>query len=128
VIATDAPLLPHQLKRLARRVPLGISRVGSHGEHYSGDIFIAFSTANPGSAGRTGVHDLKMLSNDEMNPLFKATVQCVEEAIVNTLIAAHTMSGINGKTAYQLPQERLCAILRQHGRLAENSVASERKK
>jgi L-aminopeptidase/D-esterase-like protein len=62
VIATDAPLLPHQLKRLARRVPLGISRVGSYGEHYSGDIFIAFSTANPGSAGRAGVIDLKMLS------------------------------------------------------------------
>lgn len=125
VVATDAPLLPHQLKRLARRVPMGISRVGSHGENYSGDIFIAFSTANPGSAGRAGVADLKMLSNDEMNPLFKATVQSVEESIVNALVAARTMTGINGNTAYQLPQARLRQILRQHGRLIENAAAPE---
>ncbi len=125
VVSTDAPLLPHQLKRLARRVPMGISRVGSHGEHYSGDIFIAFSTANSGSAGRAGITDLKMLSNDEMNPLFKATVQCVEESIVNALIAARTLSGINGNTAYQLPQARLREILRRHGHLIEGAVVSE---
>jgi L-aminopeptidase/D-esterase-like protein len=125
VLATDAPLLPHQLKRLARRVPLGISRVGSHGEHYSGDIFIAFSTANSGSAGRAGVKDIQMLSNDEMNPLFKATVQCVEESIVNALVAARTLTGINGTTAYQLPQERVLSILRRHGRLIEDAAAPE---
>jgi L-aminopeptidase/D-esterase-like protein len=125
VIATDAPLLPHQLKRLARRVPLGISRVGSHGEHYSGDIFIAFSTANSGSAGRAGVKDIQMLSNDEMNPLFKATVQCVEESIVNALVAARTLTGINGTTAYQLPHERVLSILRRYGRLIEDAAAPE---
>lgn len=125
VVATDAPLLPHQLKRIARRVPMGISRVGSHGEHYSGDIFIAFSTANPGIAGREGVTGIKMLSNDEMNPLFKATVQCVEESIVNTLIAARTSSGINGHTAYQLPHTRLREILKQYGCLVNDKLAPE---
>ncbi len=125
VVATDVPLLPHQLKRIARRVPMGISRVGSHGEHYSGDIFIAFSTANSGCAGRSGIANLKMLSNDEMSPLFKATVQCVEESIVNALVAGHTLSGINGNTAYQLPQARLREILRQHGRLIESAATPE---
>jgi L-aminopeptidase/D-esterase-like protein len=75
VVATDAPLLPHQLKRIARRVPMGISRVGSNGEHYSGDIFLAFSTANPTSAARTGIADLKMLANDEMIRI-EATAVC----------------------------------------------------
>ena len=110
-LATDAPLLPHQLKRLARRIPLGISRVGSHGEHYSGDIFIAFSTANRGSAKRVGVIELEMLSNDQMTPLFVATVQAVEEAIINALVAAEKMIGINGQTAYAIPHERLTAII-----------------
>jgi L-aminopeptidase/D-esterase-like protein len=119
IVATDAPLLPHQLKRIARRVPMGISRVGSHGEHYSGDIFLAFSTANPGSAGRSGITNLRMLANDEMNPLFKATVECVEEAIVNALVAAKTMSGIDGVTAHQLPYERVQEILRRNGRLID---------
>jgi D-aminopeptidase len=118
VIATDAPLLPHQLKRITRRVPMGISRVGSHGEHYSGDIFIAFSTANTGSAGRRGIKELKMLSNDEMSSLFIATVQCVEESIINALVAARTMSGINGYTAYELSHDRLRSILHRHGRLS----------
>jgi L-aminopeptidase/D-esterase-like protein len=117
IIATDAPLLPHQLKRLARRVPIGLARVGSHGEHYSGDIFLAFSTANPNSAGRRGIKQLEMLPNDEMNPLFRATVQCVEEAIINTLVAAETMTGINGVTAHALPLERLVEIMRNQGML-----------
>jgi L-aminopeptidase/D-esterase-like protein len=117
VLATDAPLLPHQLKRLARRVPMGISRVGSHGGHYSGDIFIAFSTANPDTANRPGVADVKMLPGAEMDALFRATVQSVEEAIVNALVAARTMTGINGNTVYQLPHDRLQEILRRHGRL-----------
>ena len=117
-MATDAPLLPHQLKRIARRVPLGIGRVGGLGENSSGDIFLAFSTANPGAAGRSGIKDLKMLPNDEINSLFEGTVQATEEAILNALVAAETMTGINSNTAYALPHERLQAILKKYGRLA----------
>ncbi|MDP5071311.1 MAG: P1 family peptidase, partial [Congregibacter sp.] len=117
VVATDAPLLPHQLKRLARRVPIGISRVGGYGSNGSGDIFIAFSTANPGAGTREGVKQTKMLPNDSMSPLFLATAEATEEAIVNALIAGKTMEGINGNTVYALPQERLIAILRQHKRI-----------
>jgi D-aminopeptidase len=117
IVATDAPLLPHQLKRLVRRVPLGITRVGSPGDHTSGDIFLAFSTANPGAFQRSGVADLRMLSHDAMNPLFEAVVQATEEAILNALIAANTTTGINGNTAFALPHERLRDILRRHNRL-----------
>lgn len=114
VVATDAPLLPHQLKRIARRVPLGIARVGSHGENGSGDIFVAFSTANSGAAGRSGVKPVSMLPNDQMNPLFVAAVQAVEEAIVNALVAARTISGIYGNTAYALPHDRLRSLLQRY--------------
>ena len=107
VIATDAPLLPHQLKRLARRAPLGMARLGCSGGHYSGDIFLAFSTANPGAFQRQGVISANMLSNDQMSPLFDAAVQCVEEAIVNALVAARTMTGVDGHTVYALPHDRL---------------------
>ncbi len=117
VVATDAPLLPHQLKRLARRIPLGIGRVGGLGENTSGDIFIAFSTANAGAAKRHTTVDLRMLSNESINPLFEATVQATEEAILNALVTAKTMVGINGNTAYALPHERLREILRKYGRL-----------
>jgi L-aminopeptidase/D-esterase-like protein len=119
VIATDAPLLPHQLKRLARRVPMGIARLGGIGTNGSGDIFIAFSTANPGAAKRSGISDLKMLPNDAMNPLFLATIQATEEAIGNALIAAETMTGINGNTVFELPHEQLKDILRDYKRLDE---------
>jgi D-aminopeptidase len=119
IVATDAPLLPHQLKRLARRVPLGIARVGSVGDHYSGDIFLAFSTANPNAARRVGIANLQMLSLDAMDPLFEATVQATEEAILNALIAAKTTVGINGNTAHALPHERLKEILARHNRLVE---------
>jgi len=111
LIATDAPLLPHQLKRLARRVPMGMARLGSHGGHYSGDIFLAFSTANPGAAKRSGVAQLAMLSNDLMTPFFEATVQGVEEAILNALISAETTTGIEGRVAYALPHQRLRELL-----------------
>lgn len=114
IVATDAPLLPHQLKRLARRVPLGMARTGTTGGHYSGDIFLAFSTANPGAAKRSAVQKLEMLSNDEMENLFIATVQAVEEAILNALVAATTMTGINHRTSYAIPHERLQALLAQH--------------
>lgn len=119
VVATDAPLLPHQLKRLARRVPMGISKVGGFAGNGSGDIFIAFSTANPGVGARTGVQSPQMLPNDAMSPLFLATVQATEEAIVNALVAARTMSGINGSTVHALPHERLQAALRKYQRLVE---------
>ena len=119
VVATDAPLLPHQLKRLARRVPLGIAKVGGLGANSSGDIFVAFSTGNSGAAQRSGVAKLEMLSNDEMTPFFAATVQATEQAIVNALLAAETMTGINGNTVYALPRQRLTQALRKYNRLAE---------
>ena len=118
-VATDAPLLPHQLKRLARRVPLGISKVGGMGGNSSGDIFIAFSTANPGAASRSGIPRLNMLPNDRINPLFEATIQATEEAIINALIAAETMTGINGNTVYALPHDRLREVLSRYKRLIE---------
>ncbi|MDH3430053.1 MAG: P1 family peptidase [Gammaproteobacteria bacterium] len=117
VVATDAPLLPHQLKRLARRVPIGISRVGGYASNGSGDIFIAFSTANPGAAARQGLLDIEMLPNDAISPLFLATAQATEEAIVNALVAAETMVGINGNTVYALPHERLIELLKEHKRI-----------
>jgi len=119
VLATDAPLLPHQLKRLARRIPLGIARVGGMGANGSGDIFIAFSTANPGSAQRMAIPKLNMLPNERMTPLFEATVYATEEAIINALVAAETMVGINGNTVYALPHDRLQRVLRKYRRLVE---------
>ncbi len=117
VVATDAPLLPSQLKRLARRVPLGISKLGGYGSNSSGDIFIAFSTANSGAAAREGVLEIEMLPNDSISPLFLATAQATEEAIVNALVAAKTMVGINGNTVYALPHDRLIEILREYKRI-----------
>jgi len=117
VVATDAPLLPHQLKRLARRVPMGIARVGGYGGNSSGDIFLAFSTANPGAAARTGMPTVQMLPNDRMSSLFLATIEATEEAIVNALVAARTMSGINGNTKYALPHDRLQEVLKKYHRL-----------
>ena len=112
------PLLPHQLKRLTRRVPLGIARVGGIGGNSSGDIFIAFSTANPGASRRTGIPKLEMLPNNQMTLLFEATVQATEEAIINALVAAETMRGINDNTVYALPHDRLKEVLRKYNRLS----------
>ncbi len=117
VVATDAPLLPHQLKRLARRVPLGISKLGGISSNGSGDIFIVFSTANPGAAQREGIQELEMLPNDLMSEIFRATVQATEESIVNALVAAETMTGINGNTVYAIPHDRLKEVLRKYNRL-----------
>lgn len=119
VIATDAPLLPHQLKRLARRAPLGIARVGGMGANGSGDIFIAFSTANPGAAQDEALATLEMLPNDRMTPLFEATIFSTEEAIVNALIAAETMRGVDDAIVYALPHDRLKQVLRKYNRLVE---------
>jgi len=116
VVATDAPLLPQQLKRLARRATMGLARTGSTSGNSSGDIFIAFSTANPDAARTAGIADLKMLSNNEMNGLFTATVEATEEAIINAMVAAETMTGANGQTAIALPHEGLRQALRKYNR------------
>lgn len=117
IVATNAPVLPHQLKRLARRVPLGIARLGGTGADQSGDIFLAFSTANPGVCQRNCLSQLVMLSNDEMSPLFEATIQATEEAILNAMVAATTMVGINGNTVYALPHEAVRAVMQKYNRL-----------
>jgi L-aminopeptidase/D-esterase-like protein len=116
VVATDAPLLPHQLKRLARRVPMGIAKVGGYAGNGSGDIFIAFSTANSGAGARTGIQNAAMLPNDQMSPLFLATIQATEEAIVNALVAAETMTGVNGNTKYAIPHDRLAQVMKKYNR------------
>ena len=118
VIATDAPLLPHQLERVAKRASLGIARSGGFGGNSSGDIFVAFSTANPGAAGDTSLARPAMLPNSRINPLFYATVQATEEAIVNALLAAETTTGADDLRVYALPRERLVAALRKYGRFA----------
>lgn len=117
VVATDAPLLPHQLKRIARRVPMGISRAGGYASDSSGDIFIAFSTANNGAAKREVNRELVMMPNDQMSPLFEATVQATEEAIINALLAAKTMTGKNNTIVHELPEDRLLEILRKYNRI-----------
>lgn len=117
VVATDAPLLPHQLKRIVTRVALGIGVMGGRGGNSSGDIFIAFSTANPEASKEDGIAHLEMLPNEKINPLFNATVAATEEAIVNALIAAETMEGINGNKVYAIPHDRLTALLKKYGRI-----------
>ncbi|HZS09578.1 MAG TPA: P1 family peptidase [Blastocatellia bacterium] len=119
VVATDAPLLPHQLKRLARRAAMGLARNGSVAGNSSGDIFVAFSTANPEAAKPSGTTNLTMLPNDRINPLFEATVQATEEAVVNALVAAETMTGINDRKVVALPHDKLRQALRKYNRLAE---------
>ncbi len=117
VVATDAPLLPHQLKRIAARVPLGVGIVGGRGENGSGDIFIAFSTANPTAFQRKDFTKVDALPNDLINPLFDATVQAVEEAIINAMVAAETTEGINGNKSYALPHKTVIDLLRKYGRI-----------
>lgn len=119
VVATDAPLSPAQLKRLAARVPIGIGLVGGRGENGSGDIFIAFSTANTTAFNRDSTTRIDLFSNDLINPLFNATVQSVEEAIINAMVAAETMEGINGNKAYALPHSRVVEILKKYKRIPE---------
>ncbi len=118
-VATDAPLLPHQLKRLARRASLGLARTGSVSGNGSGDIFIAFSTANPGASDPDAIAQLRMFPNDRMDPLFAATVEATEEAIVNALVAAETMTGADNHTAIALPHDRLRQVLEKYHRLSE---------
>jgi D-aminopeptidase len=119
VVATDAPLVAHQLKRVARRVTLGLGRDGSISGNGSGDIFIAFSTANPGTAFADHVVDLKMLPNEKIEPIFTATVQATEEAIINAMVAAETMTGIENHKVIALSHDRLRAVLKKYNRLNE---------
>src|SRR5262249_11724662 len=119
VVATDAPLLPHQLKRLARRAALGLGLVGGQGENGSGDLMIAFSTANPG-AWEPRIGTLTTYPNQGMDGLFGATIQATQEAIVNAMLAAETMTGADSIRVFALPQDRLLNILRRYNRLAPN--------
>jgi D-aminopeptidase len=119
VVATDAPIIPTQLKRLARRVSLGLGRDGSYSGDGSGDIFVAFSTANPGAANSKSMRQITMLPNEQMNPLFLATVQATEEAVINAMVAAETMKGINDFEVIALPHERLREVLKKYNRLAQ---------
>jgi L-aminopeptidase/D-esterase-like protein len=121
VVATDAPLLAHQLKRLAHRVTLGLGRNGSISGNGSGDVFIAFSTANSGAAAADQVVDVKMLPNDSLDPVFRATVEATEEAIVNAMVAAQDMTGADGHRVIALPHAALRAVLKKYGRLAPGS-------
>jgi D-aminopeptidase len=116
VIATDAPLLPHQLKRVVTRASLAVARMGGKGENSSGDIFIAFSTANARTAADTGIVQTAMLPNARINSLFYATVQATEEAILNAMLAAETMTGADDLRVHALPHDRLLAAMRKYGR------------
>ena len=119
VVATDAPLLPSQMKRIAKRVALGLGRLGSISGDESGDIFIAFSTANPGvGLEQNKPAPVQMLPNAQMDALFEATVQATEEAVVNALVAAKTMTGFDGHTVPALPHDRLQEVLKKYNRLA----------
>jgi D-aminopeptidase len=123
ILATDAPLLPHQCARIARRAPLGVARVGGLGSTTSGDLFLAFATGNRGmpptetESERDGVIAVRGLVDRALDPLFEAAVEATEEAIVNALLAAETMTGRDGITAHRLPHDRLIELMRQHGRL-----------
>jgi L-aminopeptidase/D-esterase-like protein len=129
VVATDAPLLPHQLKRLARRASLGLARTGAVSGNGSGDLFLAFSTANAAAAARETATTqfrpatVEALSNDDMNPLFESVVESVEEAIINALVAGETMTGRDDHVAEALPIPRVLEILRRHGRLSSPAPA-----
>lgn len=117
VIGTDAPLLPHQLKRVVKRAALGIAKNGGIGGNSSGDIFIAFSTANPGAGKEEKMASVTMLPNDLINGVFAATVQATEEAIINAMVAAETMTGVDGNTVYAIPHDRLKAVMKKYNRL-----------
>jgi D-aminopeptidase len=119
IVATDAPFLPHQLKRIAQRVPLGIGIVGGRGSNGSGDIFLAFSTTNDNAFNRDETITVETFPNDLISPFFEATVQAVEEAIINAMVAAETMEGINGNKAYALPHDLLIETLKHYNRIKE---------
>ena len=117
VVATDAPLLPHQLKRIATRVSLGVGRQGGFGGNGSGDIFVAFSTANAKAWSSDSVTAVRMVTNDRISPLFQATVQATEAAITNAMLAAETTTGANDLRIYAMPVDRMMAAMRKYGRI-----------
>ena len=116
VVATNAPMMPHQLQRVIQRVPLAIGRMGGQGSNGSGDIFLAFSTANPGAHGRDSNQTLEMLPNDQIGKIFDATIGATEEAIVNAMLAAETMIGRDGNKIHAIPHERLIEALLKYNR------------
>jgi D-aminopeptidase len=115
VVATDAPLLPHQMKRVARRAGLGLARMGATSSNFSGDIFVAFSTANPDAAADKE-NSVRMLANQALDPIFSAVVESVEEAITNAFVAATTMTGYQGHRVEALPHAAIQEALLKHGR------------
>jgi L-aminopeptidase/D-esterase-like protein len=117
VVATDVPLLPHQLKRIVKRAALGIGRMGGVGGNSSGDIFIAFSTANPGADAGDSLVAWRAIPNEQINPVFEAVVDATSESILNAMLAAETMTGADGLRVYALPHDRLLAALRKYGRM-----------
>ncbi|HEU5130672.1 MAG TPA: P1 family peptidase, partial [Pyrinomonadaceae bacterium] len=117
IVATNAPLLPHQLERIARRVSLGMGRLGSFAGNSSGDLFLAFSTANAGAANSEGTPSLVMLPNDRIDPLFRATIDATEEAVVNAMLAAQTMTGADGIRVFGLPGDRVVTALKKYNRM-----------
>ncbi len=122
IVATDAPLLPHQCARLAQRVGMGVARMGSYASHGSGDLFCAFATGNRGMSHHSGEDDprpiveLRMVVDEHINPLLEAVAEATEEAIVNALLGAETMTGRDGITAHALDHDRLMEVMRAHGR------------
>lgn len=117
IVATDAPLLPHQLERIAKRVSLGMGRLGSFAGNGSGDLFLAFSTANAGAAKPDGTPALVMLPNDRIDPLFGATIDATEEAVVNAMLGAQTMTGADGIRVFGLPGDRVVAAMKKYNRM-----------
>jgi len=117
VVATDAPLLPTQLERLAKRVGMGLGRLGSWAGNQSGDLFLAFSTANRSNEKAKGEAAIRMLANDDLNPFFRATIEATEEAVVNAMLAADTMTGADGLRVYGLPGDEVMKALRKYGRV-----------
>ena len=119
VVATDAPLMSHQLKRVARRACLGLGRTGSIGSNFSGDLFLAFSTANAAAVNTAGIVQLSMVPNEQLDPVFEATVTAVEEAIVNAMMAANSMTGRDGHRVMAIPHNRLSKVMKKYGRLSK---------
>jgi L-aminopeptidase/D-esterase-like protein len=118
IVATDAPLVSHQLKRVARRVGMGLGKLGSWAGNSSGDLFLAFSTANPEGATTTALARLHMVPNEQINPFFRATIDATEEAVVNAMLAAPlVMTGADGIRIYGLPGDRLVAAMKKYGRV-----------
>ena len=119
IVATDAPLMAHQLKRIARRVPMGLARTGTVGNNSSGDIFLAFSTANAEAFAQRGggAVNMRALPNTSLDGLFKATVEATEEAVIDAMLAANTMVGRDGNTAIALPHDMLIDVMRKFGRM-----------